>query len=395
VEATVPETLDEVRGEPTRPIARLVSPQVLDLRPYVPGKPIEELRREKGLARIVKLASNENPLGPSPAGVAALEAEATRLHRYPDGYGFALKQALARRWATNPENLVLGNGSSEIIEMVVRLLVRPGRSVVLASPSFAMYEITVRAQGGRVTHVPLREHAVDLERILSAVDSTTALVILGNPNNPTGTIFRRAEWERFLGRAPKDVGILLDEAYAEFAVDPDFPVGREYLDEGRPLVMARTFSKAYGLAALRIGYGIAPRELVDYMNRLRLPFNANGPAQAAATAALEDEEHVARSLQLTRRGLDRLGRFFDSQGIPYIPSQANFVLARVGQADAVFEALLDRGVIIRSARSFGMPEWVRVTVGTPEELDMFEAAFSEVAAELDIPRALTRPGESG
>ena len=393
-EAEVKQTSERTTGGSGELIDRLVSPQVLDLSPYVPGKPIEELRREKGLARIVKLASNENPLGPSPAGVAALEVEVGKLHRYPDGYGFALKQELARVWDTSPENVVLGNGSSEVIEMAVRLLVRPGRSVVLASPSFAMYEITVRAQGGRAVQVPLRAHAVDLGEILAAIGSDTSLVILGNPNNPTGTIFPRAEWERFLRQLPLDVGILLDEAYAEFAVDPDFPVGRRYLDEERPLVVARTFSKAYGLAALRIGYGLAPRRLVDFMNRLRLPFNANGPAQAAAAAALGDAQHLARSVEVTRRGIERLARFFDSQGVPHVPSQANFVLARVGQGDAVFRALLDHGVIVRSARSFGLPEWIRVTVGTPEELEFFEAAFSKVISELGtVAKAMGR--ESG
>jgi histidinol-phosphate aminotransferase len=359
---------------------KAVSPQVLDLKPYVPGKPIDELRRERGLSSIVKLASNENPLGASPAAVAALEAEVARLHRYPDGYGFALKQALARRWAIAPENLVLGNGSSEIIEMVVRLLLRPGRGIVLASPSFSIYELTARAQGGAVRRVPLAEHSVDLEAVAAAVDETTALIILGNPNNPTGTIFRRGEWERFLRRVPRRVGILLDEAYAEYAEDPDFPVGRDYLDEGRLLTAVRTFSKAHGLAALRIGYGIAPRRLVDYMNRLRLPFNANGPAQAAAAAAVDDDAHVERSREVNRQGLVRLARFFEERGVPAVPSQANFVLARVGDGDRWFEALLGHGVIVRSTRSFGMPEWIRVTVGTAGELQRFEDAFDRVAA---------------
>jgi histidinol-phosphate aminotransferase len=360
---------------------RVVSPHVLDLNPYVPGKPIEELRRERGLSRIVKLASNENPLGPSPAAVAALEGEVARLHRYPDGYGFALKEALARRWAVAPENLVLGNGSSEILEMVVRLLVREGRGVVVASPSFSIYELTAKAQGGAIRRVPLRDHAVDLEGVREAVDPDTGLVILGNPNNPTGTIFRRQDWERFLAALPADVGVLLDEAYAEYADDPDFPVGRDYLDEERMLVAVRTFSKAYGLAALRIGYGIAPRRLVDYMNRLRLPFNANGPAQTAAAAAVDDDEHVERSREVNRQGLDRLTRFFRGRGVEVVPSQANFLLARVGDGDRCFEALLGHGVIVRSTRSFGMPAWIRVTVGTDVELEAFEAAFARVAEE--------------
>ncbi|MBI5016979.1 MAG: histidinol-phosphate transaminase [Deltaproteobacteria bacterium] len=358
----------------------LVSPRVLDLKSYVPGKPIEELQREKGLQRVVKLASNENPLGPSPAGAAAYQAEAARLHRYPDGYGLVLKQALARHWGVGVDQVVLGNGSSEILEMVVRLVVRPGRTVVVASPSFSIYEITTHAQGGAMVSVPLRDHVVDLEAVRAAVDGDTALVILANPNNPTGTVFRRKAWERFLTELPEGVTVLLDEAYTEFVSDPDVPVGRNYLDESRPLVVARTFSKAYGLAGLRIGYGLAPRELVDYMNRLRLPFNANGPAQAAAAAALSDEGHLTATARVNREGLERLGRLFDSLGVTYLPSQANFVLARVGPADWVFEALLNRGVIVRSAASFGLPEWIRVSVGLPEELDLFAEAFRDVLA---------------
>jgi histidinol-phosphate aminotransferase len=299
------------------PFAELVCPTVLGIKPYVPGKPIEELRREKGLQRVVKLASNENPLGPPPGAIAALAACGPSLHRYPDGFGFELKTALARHWDVSVENLVLGNGSSEI---------------------------------------------------------------LGNPNNPTGSAFRRGPWEAFLAALPRRVGLVLDEAYAEYAEDPDFPVGREYLDEARPLVVVRTFSKAYGLAALRIGYGLAPRGLVDYMNRLRLPFNANRAAQAAALAALADTEHVARSRELNHQGMEKLYRYCAERGLEWVPSQANFLLIRVPRAGEVAEALLDHGVIVRWAASFGMPEWLRVTVGTTEELACFEGALSRVLA---------------
>jgi histidinol-phosphate aminotransferase len=257
--------------------------------------------------------------------------------------------------------------------------------VVVASPSFSIYEITVQAQGGDLRRVALRDHAVDLDGILAAVDDTTSLVILGNPNNPTGTVFGRRPWEAFLAALPRRVGVVLDEAYAEYADAVDFPAGREYLDEERPLLVARTFSKAYGLAALRIGYGLAPRGLVEYMNRLRLPFNANAAAQVAARAALEDTGHVARSLEVNRRGLERLGRFCDARGLEWIPSQANFLLVRVPRAGEVAEALLDRGVIVRWTASFGMPEWLRVTVGKAEELERFEAALGEVLETLAEP----------
>jgi histidinol-phosphate aminotransferase len=355
---------------------------VAAITPYEPGKPIEELERELGLKETIKLASNENPLGPSPAAAAAIEGCVPHLHRYPDGYGFELKSALAERWRVDVENVVLGNGSSEILEMAVRLLVPPGGAVVVASPSFSIYEITARAQGGEVRRVPLVDHAVDLDGVLAAVDDATTLVILGNPNNPTGTAFRRRPWEAFLAALPRRVGVVLDEAYAEYATAPDFPEGREYLDETRPLLVVRTFSKAYGLAALRIGYGLAPRGLVDYTNRLRLPFNANGPAQAAALAALADLDHVRRSREVNREGLERLYRFCAEQGLEAVPSEANFVLIKVPRAGEMAEALLDHGVIVRWTASFGMPEWLRVTVGTAPELARFEEAFLQVRGRL-------------
>lgn len=362
----------------------LVSPTVLGIEPYKPGKPIEELQREKSLSRIIKLASNENPLGAPEAAAEAVArlAREGKLHLYPDGFGFALKTALAKRWGVGLERIALGNGSSEIIEMTVRLFARPGTKTLLASPSFSIYEIAVTAQGAVPVNVPLKDHTVDLDAIAAAVDERTTLVILGNPNNPTGTIFRRAAWEKFYHNLPPHVVVLLDEAYAEYAEDPDFPEGAAFLDEGRPLVVARTFSKAYGIAALRLGYALAPAEIVDYMNRLRLPFNANAAAQAAGLAALADGAHLARSLALNREGRERLCRFFSSRGMDVVPSQANFVLAKVGDGDLFFKNLLDRGVIVRSAAGFGMPEWVRITVGLPEELDFFEEQAGPVLSQM-------------
>lgn len=372
-------TLDPTGGG-TR-FAPLVTSTVLDIKPYKPGKPIEELRREKGLSRIVKLASNENPLGPSPRAAEAVRDSSSRLHLYPDGFGFTLKEAIARRWRVGIGNVALGNGSSEIIEMMVRLFVRQGRKVAVASPSFSIYEIAARAQGGTVTRVPLKNHAVDLDGLRDALDADTSLVIVGNPNNPTGTAFGRVAWERFLAALPAGTAVLLDEAYAEYAEGEDFPSGRDYLDDSLPLVAARTFSKAHGLAALRVGYALAPAELVDYMNRLRLPFNTNAAAQAAAVAALADEAHARRSVAVNDEGRVRLYAIFAAHGMECVPSRANFVLARVGDAAGLYAALLDEGVIVRPAGDFGMPEWIRVTVGTGEELDFFEAALRRVASK--------------
>lgn len=364
--------------------ASLVSGDVMKIEPYRPGKPIEELKRERGLSRIVKLASNESPLGPSQIVQEAISGFCGKLNRYPDGYGFELKSALAKLWDVPIDRIVLGNGSSEIIEMMVRLFVRPGSKVVIASPSFSIYEITTLAQGGYVANVPLVDHKADLSAVALEVDPHTAMVILGNPNNPTGTVFTRQEWELFLSRVPSNVPILLDEAYAEF-VDPELSfAGRDYVTDDRPVVALRTFSKAYGLAALRLGYGIAPAEIVDYMNRLRLPFNANGAAQVGAVAALGDKDQLRRVVDVTRQGRARLERFFAENGVEYIPSQANYVTARVGGGDRFFEAMLDEGVIIRSMKGFGMPEWVRVTIGMPGEMDLFEAAFLKVAAKLGV-----------
>jgi len=358
--------------------ASRVAADIMKIVPYRPGKPIEELKREKGLSRVVKLASNENPLGPSPAAVKALKEEGERLNRYPDGYGYELKRALSELWRVPPEELALGNGSSEIIEMMVRLFVRPGTTVVLACPSFSIYAIAVTAQGGRVVDVPLTGHGVDLPAVAGAVDENTSLVILGNPNNPTGTAFGRAPWEKFLSAIPSDTPVLLDEAYAEYADGPDSFDGRDYISDTRPLVAARTFSKAYGLALLRLGYAVAPAEIVDYMNRLRLPFNANGAAQAAALAAVADRNHLERVVGANREGRERLQTFFAASGVEFIPSQANFVATRVGDGDRFFNLMLDEGVIVRSISGFAMPEWIRVSIGTPGEMEIFEAAFLKV-----------------
>ncbi len=360
-----------------RRLTERLSPDVLKINPYVPGKPIEELKRERGLKRIIKLASNENPFGPSPHAVKAYEELSSKLNRYPDGYGFELKTALSARFGVEKANLALGNGSSEIIEMMVRLFVRPGMKVILASPSFSIYEIATIAQGGVPVRVPLKDHGIDLAKVASAVDDETALVMLGNPNNPTGKIIGRAEWEDFLRRVPKGLPILLDEAYAEY-IDPGESFdGVEYVRDGRPVIVARTFSKAYGLAALRLGYAVAPAEVVDSMNRLRLPFNANQAAQAAALAAVADEAHLALAIRKNREGRARLQEFFARRSVEYIPSQANYVTAKVGSGDGLFAAMLDEGVIIRSMKGFGMPEWVRITVGTVTELAAFEDAFDK------------------
>lgn len=348
------------------------------LAPYPPGKPIEELEREYGIRDSIKLASNENPLGPSPKALEAISRALPDLHRYPDGSGYYLKRALARKLGVSPEAIVLGNGSNEIIELVVRTFLRPGEEAVMADQAFIIYRLVVQAQGGRNRIVPLRRYTHDLEAIFDAIGPQTRLVFLANPNNPTGTIFRRREWEDFIAHVPAHVIVVMDEAYYEFVEDPDYPDSLTSHRPGRPLVTLRTFSKIYGLAGLRIGYGIAPPELVDLIDRVRAPFNVSSLAQVAALAALEDDEHVERTRQCNREGMAYLRAEFERLGLDFVPSSANFLLVRVGNGARVYEAMLREGVIVRPMGVYGFPEHVRISIGTPQENERCVAALERV-----------------
>ena len=278
--------------------------------PYEPGKPIEEVEREYGIAHSIKLASNENPLGPSPRALAAIRAKLGELNLYPDGDCFYLKNGLAKKLSVAPEQLIFGNGSNEIIELAVRAFMRPGDHALMARQAFVVYQLIVQAVGGKSVQIPLREYTHDLPAIAAAVTAETKIIFLANPNNPTGTIYRRAEWEKFLAHVPKDVLLIVDEAYFEYVRDSGYPDSLEYRSEDRPMLTLRTFSKLYGLAGLRIGYGIGPQQIIAMMQRVRQPFNVNAPAQWAALAALDDIEHVRRSLAVNREGLDFLGDEF-------------------------------------------------------------------------------------
>jgi histidinol-phosphate aminotransferase len=361
-----------------RSIAHLVPPWLASLVPYQPGKPIEEVEREYGIRDSVKLASNENPLGPSPRAVAALRAALADVHRYPDGGGFYLKAKLAEKLGVTPAGIVLGNGSNEILELVARSFLRPGDDAVMSAQAFVVYASVVQAAAAIPRAVPLARFTHDLDGIASAIRKTTRIVFLGNPNNPTGTIYRRAEFERFLERVPRDVVVVADDAYAEYVDDAEYPRTLDYQKDGRLLVALRTFSKIYGLAGLRIGYGIASEEIVAALERIRQPFNVNSLAQAAALAALDDDEHVERSRRANREGLLYLEREFGHLGLECVPSQANFVLVHVGDGARVYEGLLRRGVIVRPVAGYGFPEHVRVTVGTAAENERLVAALAEV-----------------
>jgi histidinol-phosphate aminotransferase len=364
---------------PYSQIAALVQPHLAAITPYQAGKPLEELAREMGVSDAIKLASNENPLGPSPLALAAIQAELATLHRYPDSHAYYLKEDLSRHLGVKPSQLIFGNGSDEILDLLVRALVPAGGQVVSTNHTFLMYGLLTQAVGGEFAPVALNGMRVDLAAVARAVTPKTRLILLNNPNNPTGTAFSRDEWEAFLAALPPDVTVVLDEAYIEFADDPQVPSGLEYLAEDRPLVGLRTFSKAYGLAGLRVGYGYGPSELFDYLNRLRLPFNLNRLAQVAARAALEDADFLARTRDLVWSGRDLLCRELTRLGLTYIPTQANFILIEtVTPGRQIYQAMLREGVIIRAMDAYGFPGHVRVNVGLPGENARFLAALEKV-----------------
>jgi len=351
---------------------------IRSLAPYPPGKPIEELEREYGILGSIKLASNENPLGPSPRALTALMAALNNLHRYPDGDCFYLKNAVAKKLGISPDALIFGNGSNEIIELAVRTFMQRGDEAVMADQAFAIYRIVVQAAGGTSRIVPLRNYTHDLEAIADAITPATRVVFLANPNNPTGTVFLRREWEEFLSTVPPHVIVVMDEAYFEFVEDPAYPDSLAAHSKNRALITLRTFSKIYGLAGLRIGFGVAHPELIEVMNRVRQPFNVSSLAQIAALAALEDDEHVARTKQCNREGMAYLREQCTRLGLEYVPSWANFLLIRVGNGKRVYEALLREGVIVRPMNVYGFPEHVRVTIGTAEENTRFVGAIEHI-----------------
>ena len=361
----------------------LVNPTVLTQPVYEPGKPIEDVARELGLdpAGIIKLASNENPFGPSPRAVAAAKQALEHGELYPDGGCFALRQKLAAVRGLDANQLVVGNGSNEIIELLGHALLRPGDEVVMGAPAFVVYKLVTLLFGAKPVEVPLNRHRHDLAAMAAAITPRTKLVCVCSPNNPTGTANTEAELLAFARALPEHVVVAFDEAYAEFVDNaPDL---RPLIAEGRKVVCLRTFSKIYGLASLRVGYGYADAGIVALLNRVRQPFNVNAIAQVAAVAALDDDTFAATCARQNRAGLAQLEAGFDERGLEWVPSVANFILVRVGDGAAVFAALQQRGVIVRPMRSYGMPEWVRITVGTREQN---ERLLVELSALLGVPR---------
>jgi histidinol-phosphate aminotransferase len=359
-----------------------VAEHIASLIPYPPGKPLEELEREYGITGSIKLASNENALGPSPKAVAAIVANLAKLHRYPDGSCYYLANRLAAQLGVEPATLVFGNGSNEIIGLLIDAFLTPGEEVVTSHPTFLVYQKVVQARGGVNRVVALNNMRHDLEAILQQVGEKTRLIFLDNPNNPTGTIFTRQEFAAFLSRVPEGVIVVLDEAYVDF-VDPAHRLdARDYINDKTLVVALRTFSKAYGLAGLRIGYGIMRPAMADYLHRVRQPFNVNQLAQIGALAALDDEEHYQKTLAMTRNGMIWLRAEIEQLGCRTFPSEANFFLVDVGHGREVYEAMLAQGVIVRPMSAYGYPAYIRITVGLPAENERLVKALAKTLVEV-------------
>jgi len=352
---------------------------ILDIAPYVPGKPIDELEREYGIADSIKLASNENPLGPSPMAMEAIGKHIANVHRYPDDSGHVLLAKLTATLKIRPEQIVIGNGSDDILAMLGRALLQPGDEAIIPTPSFLMYGIVAQSAGAIPVRVPLKNMGIDLSGVLDRVTANTRLIFICNPNNPTGTMLTQEAFRAFLNALPPDVVVVLDEAYIEFVRAVGCAQGLSFLEAAPAVVTLRTFSKIYGLAGLRIGYGVMPVELAQVLHRVRMPFNVNTLAQAAAMAALGDVEFVRRTKSLIHDGLDFLYAELEKRGLRYFPTETNFFLIDIQRdAKAVFEQFLRQGVIVRAMSAYGFPTYIRINVGLPEENRRFLAALDQV-----------------
>lgn len=364
-------------------VCDLAPPYIREIAPYQPGKPISELAREFNLdpASIIKLASNENPLGVSPLAMRAIQATLSDLSRYPDGNGFELKQALAKRYGVDMSQIVLGNGSNDLLNIAARCFLTPSLEAVYSKHAFAIYQLEIQYTGAVGVEAPARDFGHDANAMLAAITPRTRMVFIANPNNPTGTLIPAAELYGFLKKVPRGVMVLLDEAYNEFIPEPLRSDSIAWLNEFPNLIVTRTFSKAYGLAGLRVGYAFAHPDVADIMNRVRQPFNVNSISLAAAEAGLGDHEFVRRSYELTQTGMKQLTAGVKSLGVDYIPSAGNFVSINVRDGAGVFQRLLQRGVIVRPLGAYAMPEYLRVSVGLESENERFLSALAESLPE--------------
>ncbi len=352
-------------------IRDLIRPSIANILPYPPGKPIEEVKRELGIEEVIKMASNENALGPSPKAIEAIKKAANTVNLYPDGNAYYLKQKLAKKFGVSTEEIFLGNGADEIIRVVTETFLNSGEEVVTAWPDFVIYSIATDVMAGTLKKIPLRNYTQDLEAMLNAVTDKTKLLFFANPNNPTGAMVDKTQVGTFMKKVPGDVIVVFDEAYYEYA-DKNFPETLQYMKQGKNIIILRTFSKIYGLAGLRVGYGFAKKEIFLEMNRIRQPFNVNRLAQAAAIAALDDEEHVRKTIAINEEGKKFFYKEFDMMGLEYVPTAANFILVDVKRSGReIYEKLLKEGVIVRSVDNYDLPNFLRVTICKPNENKKF------------------------
>ncbi len=366
-------------------LTTLAPANIRGIAPYAPGKPISDVARELGMAEgdIIKLASNENPLGPSPKAIAAIQSALCDLALYPDGGGFALKAAICKRFGVTPAQVILGNGSNDVLELAARTFLQRGDSAIYSQHAFAVYPLATQAVGATGIEVPARDFGNDLEGMLAAIRPDTKLLFLANPNNPTGTFVPAVALHAFLKRVPSRVLVLLDEAYGEYLSGTDAYDSASWLAEFPNLIVSRSMSKAYGLAGLRVGYGFAAPELIDLMNRVRQPFNVNHLAMVAAVAALSDDAFIEKSRALNAAGLDFLRAEFSRRNIDFLPAYGNFITFKVGgAAGRVFDLLLKQGVIVRPIAGYGLPAYLRVTIGTNAQNERFLAALDCALADV-------------
>ncbi|OUS31513.1 histidinol-phosphate transaminase [Gammaproteobacteria bacterium 45_16_T64] len=357
----------------------LATAGVRGLTPYQPGKPVDELERELGISNIIKLASNENPMGPSEAALQAIRDGVKELTRYPDGNGFVLKQALSSSLAVDLEQITLGNGSNDVLDLIARAYLAPGDEAIFSQYAFAVYPISTQAVGATAVVTPAKEYGHDLDAMAEAITSKTRVIFIANPNNPTGTWLTKEQVDGFLVKVPESVLVVLDEAYFEYVGEAEYPDGIGYLEKYPNLIVTRTFSKAYGLASLRVGYSVSSPDIANILNRVRQPFNVNSLALAAAAAAVTDEEYLQESRSHNREGMAQLVEGLSGLDLSFVPSVGNFILVNFDKdALPIFESLLKKGVIVRPVGNYGLPNALRVSVGTKSENARFLDSLAEV-----------------
>lgn len=360
---------------------KLANSWIHNLSTYEPGRPIEEVARELGIediAGIVKLASNENPLGPSPKALMAIHESAAQMHRYPDGGAFCLKRAISRKLDLDIQQILVGNGSNEMLELLGHVFLQTGKSVVAADRAFIAYKLIASVFSADMISVPMKDLTHDLDAMLAAITPDTSIIFIANPNNPTGTMVNQETIDRFMSNVPDHVVVCFDEAYIELLPKKEQPDTLKYVRQGLNVVVLRTFSKTYGLAGLRVGYAVAPSDCIQLLNKVREPFNTNAMALAAAEAALGDDEHVEQTIALIQEELKFLTRELSRIGIPYVPSVANFILAEVKNGRDCFELLQKKGVIVRPMDGYGLPDHIRITIGTRKENEKFITVLEEI-----------------